>query len=84
MKLMEKVNNIQTREDFISFVHLLIQDHKDNHSKWENSDLESFLGAIAAWVDDIEGYYQNKGLPLPLQPDWNVFGQILAAARIYE
>ncbi|NUO84174.1 hypothetical protein HUU05_29225 [candidate division KSB1 bacterium] len=84
MKLPEKVATIQTRKDFISFVHLLIQDLRENHTEWENRDLESFLEAITAWVEDMEGYYQNKGLPLPRQPDWNLFGQILLAAKIYE
>lgn len=82
--LTEKVNTIQTREDFVSFIHLLVQDLKDNPSGWENSDLGSFLNAMAAWVEDMDAYYQNQGLPMPDQPDWRLLGHILMAAKIYE
>ena len=84
MNLTEKANTVQTREDFISLVHLLVQDLKENPNEWESNDLESFLRAIAAWVEDMNGYYQSQGLPLPHQPDWKLFGQILVAAKIYE
>ena len=50
----------------------------------ELRDLPAFLEAMAAWVEDMEGYYQNRGEELPDQPRWRTLGEILLAARVYE
>jgi len=47
-------------------------------------NLESFLGALASWVEDMDGYYQNQGREVPPTPTWKMFGEMLAAARVYE
>jgi hypothetical protein len=61
----------------------LVKDLKENPEHWENDTLERFLDAIAAWVEDMDGYYQNLNKPIPVV-EWDIFGQILLAARIYE
>lgn len=44
---------------------------------WENSDLPSFLDAMASWIEDM-------GDRLPTSPTWETFYDILSAAKIYE
>jgi hypothetical protein len=39
---------------------------------------------MAAWVDDIDGYFRNRGEAVPVQPTWKTLGQILLAAKVYE
>jgi hypothetical protein len=51
---------------------------------WENPDLARYLGALAAWIDDMDGYFKNQNLSTPEQVDWKLFGEILMAARRYE
>ncbi|MFJ4659042.1 hypothetical protein ACIP5Y_47870 [Nocardia sp. NPDC088792] len=46
--------------------------------------LEEFLEALAAWVSDSEGWYQNFGKELPSHGDWTFFARALAAAAVYE
>jgi len=46
--------------------------------------LESFLGALAAWVDDMDGYFANLGAETPKQPDWQLVASMLRAASVYE
>ncbi len=84
MKLIEKCNQIRTREDFINFVHALSEDLRDNPDKWENQSLERFLEALGACVEDMDSYYLNQGKTTPKQLDWKVVGDILMAAKIYE
>lgn len=84
MNLSEEANNIQSRTDFVSFVRVLLQNFEENSDSWENKDVGSYLDAIAAWVEDMDGYFQNRGEPIPQQPDWKLFGQILLAAKFYE
>lgn len=62
----------------------LINDLKVNPEKWENKSLLAYLEAIQSWTDDMEGYYVNNNLPVPKNMNWNVFADILTAARIYE
>ncbi|SDD43839.1 DUF7660 family protein [Niabella drilacis] len=82
--LIKKVENLNTKEDFIAFLELLIQDLRNNPNEWENKSLESYLEAAASWTEDMDGYYQNNNLPIPQNVNWKVFANILVAAKMYE
>lgn len=84
IKVEDQVNSIRSREEFAAFVRSLAQDFEEHPEAWQNADLSSFFEALAAWVDDMEGYYSNRGERMPEHPDWRTFAQILAAARVYE
>lgn len=84
MNLNREVNDIQSRADFVLFVRSLLQHFRQNPQDWENRDIEAYLDAIAAWTEDMDGFYQNQEKPVPQQPDWRLFGQILLAAKYYE
>ncbi|MCP5504357.1 MAG: hypothetical protein H7A41_04305 [Chlamydiales bacterium] len=79
-----KQKKIRTREDFVSFLKNLRKDYLDNVSSWENRDIDTFLEAIASWVEDMDGFYINQGLPVPKKPDWKVFADILMGGKVYE
>jgi hypothetical protein len=82
--LVAQVNSIRSRADFVSFIYALSKDLHDNPQRWENDDLESFLKALAAWIEDMDGFYKNQGLPVPSQLDWKILGDIFMAATMYE
>jgi hypothetical protein len=84
MSIAEQVNSIRSREDFVAFVRALNKDLKDNPQSWENDNLDRFLEALSAWVEDMDGYYLNQGKPVPQQLDWKSFGDMLMAAKMYE
>jgi hypothetical protein len=73
-----------SKKDFVSFVYKLSQDFDQNPDAWQNKDLGSFLEALAAWVDDMEGYYLNQGQQVPDKPDWQMIADMFMAAKIYE
>ncbi len=75
---------IATREDLVKFVEALSNESSSASKNWENKDLPSFLEAMAAWIEDMDGYYQNKGESMPSQPSWKTIGEILKAATMYE
>ena len=72
-----------SRDDFIAAVHEMRSDQLHNPAAWENHDLPSFLAAIAAWTEDMDGYYANIGQPVPDNP-WQLMADILRAAKCYE
>jgi hypothetical protein len=82
--LEEQVAEIHTREDLIAFVESLRADLEAQPETWENPTLDRFLGALASWMEDMDGYYRNRGEDIPSTPSWGTLGEILAAARVYE
>jgi uncharacterized NAD(P)/FAD-binding protein YdhS len=79
-----RVDTITSRADFVRFVRDLCTEIESSAENWENSDLRSYLEAMAAWTEDMDGYYRNSGQSLPQQPSWKILAEILLAARVYE
>ena len=75
---------VADRESFIFFVSRLSVDWKENPEDWSNCTLGSYLGAMASWVEDMDGYYENLGLPIPDNVNWRLFADFLMGARVYE
>jgi 8-oxo-dGTP diphosphatase len=80
LDLTQLLEQVTTRQDFITFVRRLTAEYDENGANWENPTLERFLDAVASWTEDWYGKY---GEPLP-PANWNVFARILMAATIYE
>jgi len=76
--------HVDSREALAAFVRSLQRSHAEDGSSWENADLPSFLEALAAWVDDADGWYGNASRELPVSGDWTFFARALQAATIYE
>lgn len=80
----KKINEINSKEDFVNFVELLISNLKSNPEEWTNKTLPEYLESISSWTEDMEGYYQNNDMPIPENINWKVFANILIAAKMYE
>ena len=80
----ESTNVIVSRDDLVAFVRRLRCDLLENRDAWENSTLDSYLEAMAAWIEDSDGYYRNMGQPVPQTPSWKTLADILLAAKVYE
>jgi hypothetical protein len=75
---------LHSREDLAALIRSLADDFRRKPEEWENGDLTSYLEAMAAWVDDSDGYHRNRGEAVPDQATWKALGQILLAAKVYE
>ena len=84
MELKNKISNIESKTDFVSFVEFLAEDFKKNPDAWENKKLSDYLEALARWTEDMEGYYKNNNIAVPSDINWKVFAEILTAAKMYE
>ncbi len=78
-------SKVKSRQDFVEFVSLLKDDFKLSESNWENVTVESFLEALSAYSNDVDGYYKNMKIDVDADaPSWRVFADILRGASIYE
>ncbi|WP_026998036.1 DUF7660 family protein [Flectobacillus major] len=80
----KKINEINSKEDFVNFIELLISNLKNNPEEWTNKTLPEYLESMSSWTEDMEGYYQNNDMPIPEDINWKVFANILIAAKMYE
>lgn len=84
MTLSDRARAVRTREDLVLFIEALSADLGANPSTWTNTDLASFLAAMSAWSEDMEGFYDNGGEDLASLPPWRVLADMLMSARVYE
>ncbi|WP_437340961.1 DUF7660 family protein [Achromobacter aegrifaciens] len=77
-------DKINTKDDLACFIEGFVKSLKTSPCDWENSDLESFLVAMAAWVRVIDNYSHNSGDKGVVDPSWSTFAKILSAAKVYE
>ena len=83
MNMQNRIKEIGSREDLAKFVEEMSATLRSGQ-QWENRDLKSFLEAMAAWIGDMDGYFENQGEVCPKEPSWQTFAQILAASTVYE
>ena len=84
MAVHELIDNINSKQDFISFINILLNDNKDNSDEWENKDIQSYLESISSWVEDMEGYFENMKLDIPTDIDWKFIATLFYVGKIYE
>ena len=68
----------------MAFIRDLASDFKKDNDRWENPDIPYYLSALAAWTEDMEGYFRNVSEQPPLEPTWRLVALMLGAAVGYE
>ncbi|MGV9425800.1 DUF7660 family protein [Streptomyces sp. NPDC003656] len=81
---MTAADHVESKEDLAALVRALRRSYAEGGDSWENADLPSFLDALAAWIDDSDGWYRNTGQEVPPNGDWAFFARALRAAAVYE
>ncbi|MEW1719733.1 hypothetical protein [Streptomyces sp. NPDC093109] len=84
MDLVDRLDAVRTRDDLVGFLGEALADLSRGGPGWENTSLEEFLEALAAWLHDMPGVFANRGESVPNQPDWNLVARMIMAARMYE
>jgi hypothetical protein len=79
------VYRMDSRSDLIQFIYALQDDLDEHPERWENSDLRTYLGALAGFLHDAHGYYKNMELPVDADvPSWRLLADCLLAASAYD
>lgn len=82
--LFDYAAKIGSRQDFIKFVEYLNADYRERKEEWQNGNLESFLGGLAGFANDMAGFYKNMGETVDVETvTWRMAAQMLLAASVY-
>ena len=84
IRLVDAVEEIETREDVAAFVEALWQDLQAQPNDWENPTLDRYLAALASRTEDMDEFFANRGKRVPTTPSWRLVGQMLLAAKVYD
>ena len=80
--MIEVIEKIGNKADFIHFLNLLSKDFKKNPQEWENQTIPEFLEQMASWVEDYSTCPANK--IKWERVDYKVLAQIIYMGKIYE
>jgi hypothetical protein len=84
MDLNAKADSVNSRDHFVDFLNALRQDAITHPEEWQNKTLDEYLEALSAWVQDMDGYYENHDRPGPTSPSWKNLAEMMLAAKYYE
>lgn len=77
-------SEITTRREFCDFISALRLSLRDGSESWENVNLDDFLEALEAWVNDMGNYEQSQGKQEAVSLTWRDVARMFHAAAIYE
>lgn len=50
--IIDTINDIESVDELVEFLYSLANDYKSNENEWENGSIDSFIGAVAAYIND--------------------------------
>lgn len=84
MDIHEMVKKIESREDLIEFLEALMVDVRENRAEWNGNDkLDYFLDGVSGWLANLDGWCENRNIPVPEQPTWQLVGQMFMAGKYF-
>ena len=80
---MTERTRIESRQELVDLIFKLLDEN--DAIEWENETAYSFLQALAAWLNDADGFYRNINEARdPNNASWQLFADALQAAAVYE
>jgi len=75
---------VRTRDDLEGYLAELSEKVRLGKITVENATSVELLEAACAWIADMDGYFLNRGEPVPHDPSWALIAMIVSAGLIYE
>ena len=76
--------SVRTRQELSEFLSDLAQRAEAGTIDVEDRSVSGYIEAAAGWTADLEGYFMNRGEPVPEAPSWSLVASIFLAATVYE
>lgn len=81
MDLGEMAQQVKSKEDFVNFLQVLINDFETNNEEWENPELGRYLEAMERFLEGSSDKSINK---IDFTPSWSLFARLMVVAIVYE
>jgi hypothetical protein len=78
------IDDIRTRDDLVEYLRILAGRVRRNEIVVENEQVADYIEASSAWLNDMDGYFSNRGQTAPQSPSWSIIAMIMAAGIVYE
>lgn len=77
------LDSLETRDDFVRFMRLLIASCNEPGPPWENATLPAFLTAFSQATENLEHYYESpdEAARNVTAPSWEAIAGLLFTAR---
>lgn len=80
--MIEKIDSISCKKDFIEYIQSLATDYTDNKDEWENKTIPDYLEQIASWIEDYADSPANDIVWEKI--DFKILARLLYMGKIYE
>jgi len=77
-------SDVHSREELSAFLSELGRSVGAGGIDLENATVARYIDAAAGWIGDLEGFFANRGEPVPEEPSWSLVASIFLAATMYE
>ena len=77
------LDSLETRDDFVRFVNLLVTSCHEPGPPWENATLATFLIAFSQAAESLEHFYESpdEAARNIVAPSWEAIAGLLFTAR---
>lgn len=80
--MIDQINSIFSKEDFIDFLNRLSFDYQEHYEEWANTNISDYLEQMAGWIED---YSESPVNDITWeQVDFRTFAKILYMGKLYE
>jgi len=79
-------HELRSRGDFVRFLRSLYRAWEQEGNEWCNTEIGEFLKGLRMYAEDLDRFaadFQFRGAS-PNVPSWDLFAELLYAARNYE
>jgi hypothetical protein len=84
MDVTEDSRSVRTREDLTAFLNVLAARIRSGDVAVANSSAADLIDGAAGWIEDLDGYFLNRGEEPPVEPSWAIIAMIFSAGLVYE
>ena len=77
-------DDVRSRDDLVASIRTLRKRIAAEPHRFENTTLDDYLEALAAWIADMDGWSRNHGEVMPDDATWRHVARMLTAAAHYE
>ncbi len=79
----DETSKIKSVDNFVEFLKNLANDFHEKKNDWQNWDIDAYLKAVAAWIEDSKRNQKMQSSFGEIK-NWKMLADIFLAGKLYE